>query len=100
MKDVELAKAPVHFCHMFLLKRVLLLGLALLSFAKAKSSIGSSLLVVVEPNRKDDFSIFFDDLRGKNLLKQVAKHTDEFKNCRTRIRVDFPWAKGRWASPG
>lgn len=49
---------------MFSLKRLVLLGAALASWVNAKSSTGNSVLVVVEPNRKDDFSIFFDGLKG------------------------------------
>jgi oligosaccharyltransferase complex subunit beta len=49
---------------MFSLKRLVLVGAALASWVDAKSSTGNSVLVVVEPNRKDDFSIFFDGLQG------------------------------------
>ncbi len=38
-------------------------GLA--SLVTAKSSSGDSVLVVVEPKRQDDFSIFFQGLKGK-----------------------------------
>ena len=50
---------------MFSLKGLVLLGIAFASWASAKSSSGNSVLVVVEPNRKDDFSIFFDGLKGE-----------------------------------
>jgi len=49
---------------MLSLKRLVLLGVALASWVNARSSTGNSVLVVVEPSRKNDFSIFFDGLQG------------------------------------
>jgi oligosaccharyltransferase complex subunit beta len=49
---------------MFSFKRLVLLGAAFAGWVNAKSSTGNSVLVVVEPNRKDDFSIFFDGLKS------------------------------------
>jgi len=39
------------------------LGLA--SLAHTKSSAGDSMLVVVEPTHRDNFTIFFNGLKGK-----------------------------------
>lgn len=49
---------------MFVLRRLVLLGAALAGLVNARSSTGNSVLVVVDPSRKDDFSIFFDGLKG------------------------------------
>lgn len=50
---------------MFSLRRLLILAVGLTSCVNAKSSTGNSVLVVVEPKRQDDFSIFFDGLKGE-----------------------------------
>lgn len=49
---------------MFSVKRLVILAVGLAGFASAISSTGNSVLVVVESSKKDNFSIFFDDLRG------------------------------------
>jgi len=48
---------------MFSLRRLLILAAGLASYVNAKSSTGNSVLVVVEPKRQDDFSMFFDGLK-------------------------------------
>lgn len=50
---------------MFSLRRLLILAAGLASYVDAKSSTGNSVLVVVEPKRQDDFSIFFDGLKSE-----------------------------------
>ena len=50
---------------MFSLRRLLILAAGLASCVNAKSSTGNSVLVVVEPKRQDDFSIFFDGLKSE-----------------------------------
>ena len=37
----------------------------LVALANSKSSAGDSVLVVVEPNHRDNYSIFFDGLKGE-----------------------------------
>jgi hypothetical protein len=37
----------------------------LVAFVNSKSSAGDSVLVVVEPNHRDNYSIFFDGLKGE-----------------------------------
>lgn len=44
-------------------------GLA--SLVTAKSSSGDSVLVVVEPKRQDDFSIFFQGLKGERTYAEL-----------------------------
>ena len=51
---------------MFSLRRLITLAVGLASLVSAKSSTGNSVLVVVEPKRQDDFSIFYDGLRGES----------------------------------
>ncbi|KAF5317930.1 hypothetical protein D9619_012211 [Psilocybe cf. subviscida] len=48
---------------MFSLGRLFILAASLASLVSAKSSTGNSVLVVVEPKRQDDFSIFFEGLK-------------------------------------
>ena len=48
---------------MFSLRTLLILVAGLASYVYAKSSTGNSVLVVVEPKHKDNFSIFFDGLK-------------------------------------
>lgn len=50
---------------MFSLRRFLVLVAGIASCVNAKSSTGNSVLVVVEPKHQDDFSIFFDGLKGE-----------------------------------
>jgi hypothetical protein len=50
---------------MFSLRRLLILAAGLASYVNAKSSTGNSVLVLVEPKRRDDFSIFFDGLESE-----------------------------------
>jgi oligosaccharyltransferase complex subunit beta len=50
---------------MFSLGRLFILAAGLASLVSAKSSTGNSVLVVVEPKRQDDFSIFFEGLKGE-----------------------------------
>ena len=50
---------------MFSLRRVLILAAGLASYVNAKSSTGNSILIVVEPKRQDDFSIFFEGLKSE-----------------------------------
>jgi hypothetical protein len=51
---------------------LIVLALGLVSLVQAKSSTGNSVLVVVEPKRQDDFSIFFEGLKGACILSQTA----------------------------
>ena len=46
-------------------RRLLILAAGLASLVNAKSSTGNSVLVVVEPKRQDDFSIFFEGLKSE-----------------------------------
>jgi len=55
---------------MFSLQRLLIVAAGIASIVNAKSSTGNSVLVVVEPKRQDDFSIFFDGLKG--VLKELG----------------------------
>ena len=50
---------------MFSFRSLLILAAGLASYVNAKSSTGNSVLVVVEPKRQDDFSIFFDRLKSE-----------------------------------
>jgi len=49
-----------------------MLALSLITLVEAKSSTGNSVLVVVEPKRQDDFSIFFEGLKGACVLAQIT----------------------------
>lgn len=68
---------------MFSLKGLVLFGIGFASWVSAKSSLGNSVLVVVEPNRKDDFSIFFDGLKGASDLN--AQFVAMFMDTRHRL---------------
>ena len=57
---------------MLSLRRLLILAAGLASYVNAKSSTGNSVLVVVEPKRQDDFSIFFEGLKSE--LAELAIH--------------------------
>ncbi|KXN91992.1 Dolichyl-diphosphooligosaccharide--protein glycosyltransferase 48 kDa subunit [Leucoagaricus sp. SymC.cos] len=46
-------------------KRLVWLAVALASSVYAKSSAGDSVLVIVEPKKQDDYTIFFDGLRDR-----------------------------------
>ena len=50
---------------MLSLRRLLILAAGLASCVNAKSSTGDSVLVVIEPKRQDDFSIFFEGLKSE-----------------------------------
>lgn len=50
---------------MLSLRRLLILAAGLASYVCAKSSTGNSVLVVIEPKRQDDFSIFFEGLKSE-----------------------------------
>ena len=50
---------------MLSLRRLLILAAGLASLVNAKSSTGNSVLVVVEPKRQDDFSIFLEGLKSE-----------------------------------
>jgi len=62
---------------MFSLRRLLILAAGLASFVNAKSSTGNSVLVVVEPKRQDDFSIFFDGLKDQGYELTFRTPKDE-----------------------
>ncbi len=49
---------------MLLLKRFLWLAAVLFAGAQARSSSGDGILVVVEPELQQNYSIFFQNLRG------------------------------------
>jgi oligosaccharyltransferase complex subunit beta len=51
---------------MFAFSRLLLAAVGLASLVSAKSSTGNSVLVVVDPKRQDDFSIFYEGLKGQS----------------------------------
>jgi oligosaccharyltransferase complex subunit beta len=53
---------------MFSSRWLIALALGLITLVEAKSSTGNSVLVVVEPKRQDDFSIFFEGLKGARIL--------------------------------
>jgi len=53
---------------MIALRRLLALAVGLATFANAKSSSGDSVLVVVDPKRQDDYSIFFEGLKGASWI--------------------------------
>ena len=44
---------------------LLALSLANALYVAAKSSTGDSVLVVVDPKKQDDYSIFFNGLKGQ-----------------------------------
>ncbi|KAK2460666.1 hypothetical protein APHAL10511_007136 [Amanita phalloides] len=50
---------------MLLLKRLLCLAAILLAGVEARSSTGDGVLVVVEPEQRQKYSIFFQNLRGR-----------------------------------
>lgn len=56
---------------MFSMKRLVVLAMGLAGFVSAISSTGNSVLVVVESSKKDNFSIFFDDLRSALVVLSV-----------------------------
>ena len=59
----------------------LLLVLGLTSWATAKSSTGDSVLVILEPKlQKDNFSIFFDGLRGMYTRVWVFHYMSELEH--------------------
>ncbi|KAF9480879.1 oligosaccharyl transferase beta subunit [Pholiota conissans] len=62
---------------MFALKRVLLLAVGLASLVSATSSTGNSVLVVVEPKRQDDFSMFFEGLKDQGYELTFRQPKDE-----------------------
>ncbi|KAF8898247.1 oligosaccharyl transferase beta subunit [Gymnopilus junonius] len=62
---------------MFSFRRVLFLAAGLASLVGAKSSTGNSVLVVVEPKRQDDFSIFYDGLRDQGYELTFRAPKDE-----------------------
>lgn len=52
---------------MIIFKKLIWLAITLVSSIHAKSSTGDSVLVIVESKKQNDYSIFFDGLRGKAL---------------------------------
>ncbi|KAJ3511262.1 hypothetical protein NLJ89_g4200 [Agrocybe chaxingu] len=62
---------------MFGLRRLLLLAVGLASFVDAKSWTGNTVLVVVEPRRQDDFSIFFEGLKDQGYQLTFRAPMDE-----------------------
>jgi len=60
---------------MFSPRWLIVLVLGFFSLVQAKSSTGNSVLIVVEPKRQDDFSIFFESLKdqGYDLTFRVPK---------------------------
>jgi len=54
------------------------LFLSVLTLSLAKSSTGDSVLVILDPNlQKDNFSIFFNNLKGMNGI-HLATHIHPF----------------------
>ncbi|KAF8162783.1 oligosaccharyl transferase beta subunit [Crassisporium funariophilum] len=62
---------------MFSFRKLLFLAAGLASLVNAKSSTGNSVLVVVEPKRRDDFSIFFDGLKDQGYELTFRSPKDE-----------------------
>ncbi|CAA7260913.1 unnamed protein product [Cyclocybe aegerita] len=62
---------------MFGLRKSLLLAVGLASLVNTKSWTGNKVLVVVEPKRQDDFSIFFDGLKDKGYQLTFRAPMDE-----------------------
>ncbi|KAF8954962.1 oligosaccharyl transferase beta subunit [Flammula alnicola] len=62
---------------MLSLRRLLILATGLASLVSARSSTGNSVLVVVEPKRQDDFSIFFEGLKDQGYELTFRAPKDE-----------------------
>ena len=60
--------------HMLLLQGLLWLAALIFTGAGAKSSTGTNVLVVVEPEHQDEYSLFFQGLKGI-LLRQCCNGT-------------------------
>ena len=70
--DVDVDTVAIHLFAMFSSRWLIALALGLVTLVQAKSSTGNSVLVVVEPKRQDDFSIFFEGLKGTCILSQTG----------------------------
>ncbi|KAF9036846.1 oligosaccharyl transferase beta subunit [Panaeolus papilionaceus] len=72
---------------MLSIRKLIVLVAGLASLASAKSSTGNSVLVVVEPKRQDDFSIFFEGLKKRGYELTFRGPKDEAPQL---IEFDVP----------